>query len=40
LEDGLAFVNGLDDVEAMWITEDGEIFYSDGFRENYLGEDR
>jgi len=36
LEEGMAFVNGLDGVEAMWITEEGEIHYSDGFVENYL----
>lgn len=40
MEEGMAFINGLNDVEAMWITEDGEIFYSDGFRESYLQEDR
>lgn len=30
-EEGLAFVNGLDNVEAMWILNDGSIEYSDGF---------
>lgn len=37
LEDGLAFVNSLDGVEAMWILEDGRIAYSTGF-EQYLAE--
>jgi len=31
LEEGMAFVNSLEDVEAMWILEDGSIKYSDGF---------
>ncbi len=31
LDEGKAFINSLDDVEAMWITAKGEIFYSDGF---------
>ena len=35
LEEGQAFVNGLDDVEAMWILHDGSIVYSDDF-EKYL----
>lgn len=30
-EEGLAFVNSLDGVEAMWILQDGSIEYSDGF---------
>ena len=30
-EEGLAFVNSLDGVEAMWILNDGSIEYSDGF---------
>ena len=30
-EEGMAFVNGLDDVEAMWILDDGTVKYSDGF---------
>lgn len=34
-EEGLAFVNGLESVEAMWILNDGTIAYSDGF-EQYL----
>ena len=32
-EEGLAFVNGLEGVEAMWILNDGSIEYSDGFAE-------
>lgn len=34
LEDGLAFVESLEDVEAMWIMEDGEIRCSSGFKVN------
>ena len=30
-EEGLAFVNSLEDVEAAWILEDGTVAYSDGF---------
>ena len=30
-EEGLAFVNGLEDVEAMWILSDGTVEYSEGF---------
>ena len=30
-EEGLAFVNGLEGVEAVWILHDGSIEYSDGF---------
>jgi len=37
LEEGIAFINGLEDVEAMWILEDGSIKYSDGFLE-YVAE--
>lgn len=37
LEEGLAFVNGMDGVEAMWILEDGSIRYSDHFKE-YIAE--
>ena len=37
LEDGIAFVNGMDGVEAMWILEDGSIRYSDHFKE-YIAE--
>ena len=36
-EEGLAFVNKLEDVEAMWILKDESIKYSDGF-EKYLAE--
>ncbi len=35
LEDGMAFINGMDAVEAMWVMEDGTIYYSDNF-EQYL----
>lgn len=31
LDEGKAFINELDGIEAMWITAKGEIFYSDGF---------
>lgn len=36
-EEGQAFVNNLDGVEAMWIFEDGRIAYSNGF-EQYVAE--
>lgn len=36
-EEGLAFVNSLDGVEAMWILKDGSIAYSDGFTQ-YVAE--
>lgn len=31
LEEGRALISSLDDVEAMWVTPDGEVYYSDGF---------
>ncbi len=31
LDEGQALVASLEEVEAMWVTPDGEIFYSDGF---------
>ena len=31
LEEGMAFVNSLDGVEAMWVTEDEVKYYSEGF---------
>ena len=34
-EEGLAFINEMQDAEAMWIFADGSIRYSDGF-EAYL----
>ncbi len=34
LEEGLAFVESIEDVEAMWIMEDGEIHCSSGFKVN------
>ena len=34
-EEGLAFVNSMDGVEAIWVLDDGTIAYSDGF-EQYL----
>lgn len=36
-EEGMAFVNGLEDVEAMWILNDGTIEYSEGF-EQYVAD--
>lgn len=36
-EEGLAFVNGLEGVEAMWIMEDGSIRYPENF-EAFLAE--
>lgn len=35
LEEGMAFVNALDDVEAIWVLHDGSLKYSDGF-DKYL----
>ena len=32
-EEGLAFINGLEDVVAMWILNDGTIEYSEGFKQ-------
>ena len=34
-EEGLAFVNGLEGVEAIWVLHDGSLKYSDGF-EQYI----
>ena len=34
-EEGLAFINNLDNVEAMWVLEDGSIQYSSNFQ-NYI----
>ena len=31
-EQGIEFVNGLDGVEALWVQNDGDVKYSDGFR--------
>ena len=38
LEEGIVFVNGMDNVEAMWILENGSIYYSAQF-EAYLVEE-
>ncbi len=35
LEEGIRFVNSLEGIEAMWVSLDGTIHYSDGFR-NYI----
>ena len=35
LEEGMAFINGMEEIEAMWVMEDGAIYYSDNF-EMYL----
>ena len=35
IEEGQDLIKGLDNVEAMWVTEDGTIYYSDGFK-NYI----
>lgn len=32
LEEGLSFIHEMEDVEAMWIMEDGDIIYSEGFK--------
>ena len=37
-EEGLAFVNGLEDVEAIWVLHDGSLKYSDGF-DKYIVEE-
>lgn len=39
LETGKKFVAGLDDVEALWVTDSGEVVYSPGF-ESFLKVDR
>ena len=36
-DEGLAFVNGMDGVEAMWIFGDGSIRYSESF-EQYVAQ--
>ena len=38
LEEGMAFVNNMENVEAMWIMEDGSIWYSEQFEEAYLAQ--
>ena len=38
LEEGMAFVNSMENVEAMWIMEDGSIRYSEQFEEAYLAQ--
>ncbi|MDE7124396.1 MAG: FAD:protein FMN transferase, partial [Eubacterium sp.] len=35
IEDGLSLVNGMSDTEAMWVDKNGEITYSDNFK-NYV----
>ena len=39
LEMGKKFVAGLDDVEALWVTDSGEVVYSEGF-EKFLKVDQ
>ena len=36
LEEGMEFVNGLEEVEAVWIMHDGTLVYSEGFEEYIL----
>ncbi len=36
-EEGLAFVNGIDGVEALWVMNDGTIYHTDGFA-NYIAD--
>ena len=31
LEEGMTLINSLSDIEAMWVTPEGEFYYSDGF---------
>ena len=38
LDEGMALINRLPDIEAMWVTPDGELFYSDGFEKMMSGE--
>lgn len=38
LEEGMEFINEMDGVEAMWVMDDGEIYYSDNFK-TYLGKE-
>lgn len=35
LEAGLAYINGRDDVDAIFVTEDKEIYLSDGLKDNF-----
>jgi len=36
IEDGQAFVNSIDGMEAIWFGLDGTIYYSENFEEDYL----
>lgn len=36
IEDGQTFVNGIDNLEAIWFAMDGTIYYSENFEENHL----
>lgn len=38
IEDGLAFVNGIDGLEGIWYTLDNEVVMSDHFASQYLGD--
>ena len=31
LEEGMILINSLSDIEAMWVTPEGELYYSAGF---------
>ena len=38
IEDGIAFVNGIEGLEAIWYATDGTIYYSANFEEDHLQE--
>ena len=35
IEEGIAFINSLEGVEAMWVAEDETKYYSDGFSKHF-----
>jgi len=40
IEDGLAFVNGIEGLEAIWYLHDGTIIFSENFEVSHLLEIR
>lgn len=37
VDEGIDFINGMSDIEAMWVLEDGSMFFSEHF-DDYIGE--
>ena len=35
MEEGLAYVNGRSDVEAVFVTKDKEVYLSEGLKDNF-----